>query len=282
MDSLRHPDRTLALYFTEVGTYALPTKAEEVQYFKAYAAANKKATDAKQKGRSADERRAVKERDTLGQHIACWYLRFVIREAHRRTKDKVLLKELIGWGNVGLMKGIQKFDVKRGNRFLTFGSYWIRVMMQEYLPKVTEGVHVPSQRRKEMRKLKREEDRLLALGLIEHGTVEEPTLTALDPNIRSGDSDTEAAAVTKECDLLSYMAGAGLSIQARFVLIHYFGLRDARPKTLPQLTQLLYEVDGSYVPADRLQWLLDTSLRVLKDHLEDCGVESLTDLFSPV
>jgi RNA polymerase sigma factor (sigma-70 family) len=282
MENLRHPDRTLALYFTEVGTHALPTKAEEVQYFKAYAAAHKKAEAAKLKGERTQERHAAKERDALGQHIACWYLRFVIREAHRRTKDKVLLKELIGWGNVGLMKGIQKFDVKRGNRFLTFGSYWIRVMMQEHLPKVTEGVHVPSQRRKEMRKLKREEDRLMALGLIDHGTVEEPTLTALDPNIRAGESDTEARAIEKECDLLSYMLGAGLSVHARFVLIHYFGLRDARPKTLPQLTQLLYEVDGSYVPADRLQWLIDLSLRTLKDHLEDQGIDGLTDLFSPV
>src|SRR5882757_4221199 len=45
----------------------------------------------------------------------------------------VPIADLVGEGNVGLMRAMEKFDLERGVRFGTYASFWIRAHMLNYV-----------------------------------------------------------------------------------------------------------------------------------------------------
>lgn len=83
------------------------------------------------------------------------HLRFVVRQAHRKTRDRDALKDYIAAGNLGLLKAIEpgRFDPDRHPyvRFLTYAGAWIHkeMMDQDYASSL---IHVPTHRQKEQRR----------------------------------------------------------------------------------------------------------------------------------
>lgn len=53
-------------------------------------------------------------------------LLLVIRYAGRSMRPGVLLEDLIQDGSIGLMRAVERFDVTRGHRFMTYAIWWIR------------------------------------------------------------------------------------------------------------------------------------------------------------
>jgi RNA polymerase primary sigma factor len=80
-------------------------------------------------GRSPDRAAELsRERDRAGrlrQHLARSNLRLVVSIA-RAYPSAVSLGDRIQEGNIGLMTAVDRFDPRRGNRFSTYASWWIR------------------------------------------------------------------------------------------------------------------------------------------------------------
>lgn len=273
-----NPDRIAADYFAEVGQYNLPSKAEEVQLFTEYAKNRSLEALAKEQGRSRDAEIFGKEKARVTKRIAEGYVRFVINQANRRTKDENLLRDLICSGNVGLMESIPKFDVNRGFRFLTYAAWWINVHMQECIHR-SSAVHIPNHTRKEIRKRRKAEEALAAAGLPVPPSIEEPTVGPLDPSSHADPRcDTEAPLQEKERNMLHHMHDAKLSHRERLTLLFYFGIREVRPHTFGELSQLFYEIDGSYIPTEKIRQIKEQALTRLRGHFQNRKILVSTDL----
>jgi RNA polymerase primary sigma factor len=86
------------------------------------------------------------------QHQALWTakmafvkanLRLVVTIARRFTHGRMSLQDLIQEGNIGLMKAVDRFDHRRGFRFSTYGSWWIRHAISRSIADKGRAVRLP-------------------------------------------------------------------------------------------------------------------------------------------
>ncbi len=71
-------------------------------------------------------------------------LRLVVSMAHRyRRSGRMSLADLIQEGNVGLLTAVDRFDPRRGFRFSTYGSWWIRHAISRALSDRGRAVRLP-------------------------------------------------------------------------------------------------------------------------------------------
>jgi RNA polymerase sigma factor (sigma-70 family) len=199
----------LDLHFREVGTYALPSKTQELELFTSYRLARSRAELSPS---FVTRESATKEYQDIAKEIACGYLRFVIRQARRKSHEDWVFADLISAGYEGLMHAITLFEPERGNRFLTYANNWINVRMQEYLYKV-RVVHVPSHTRKEMRRSQVENEKRRASGEAIQ-PLEEPVISSIDNVVvvDTGEgSDVEREAMERGVDALGLLSQAALS-----------------------------------------------------------------------
>ena len=60
-------------------------------------------------------------------------LRFVVKVAHQFSGYGYPLEDLVQEGNVGLIRGVEKFDPDRDYRLITYAVWWIRAHIQAYV-----------------------------------------------------------------------------------------------------------------------------------------------------
>lgn len=268
----------LDLHFREVGTYALPSKTQELELFTSYREARAKA---ELSPNFITRESATREFQEIAKTIACGYLRFVIRQARRKSHEDWVFADLISAGYEGLMHAITLFEPERGNRFLTYANNWINVRMQEYLYKV-RVVHVPSHTRKEMRRTQVENEKRRATGEAIQ-SLEEPVISSIDNVVvvDTGEgSDVEREAMERNVDALGLLSQASLSRVERLVLIFAYGLRGGEPKSNEEIGQILYEIDGSQMTGQKVGAIQSRALRRLRDHLSDEQINGLADILS--
>ncbi len=70
-------------------------------------------------------------------------LRLVVMVARRFNHGQMPLHDLIQEGNIGLMKAVDRFDPKRGFRFSTYASWWIRHAISRSLADTGRAVRLP-------------------------------------------------------------------------------------------------------------------------------------------
>lgn len=126
---------SVKLYMKEAGSYALLTKEEEEKLAKAFAAGDMFA------------------REALVNHN----LRLVISIAKHYMGRGLALLDLIQEGNCGLMKAVDKFEVKKGFRFSTYATFWIKQAISRAIMEQSRNIRMPVYTIEMMSKVKKAE-----------------------------------------------------------------------------------------------------------------------------
>jgi RNA polymerase sigma-32 factor len=105
---------TISIYYKDVSRVPLLTAEEEIEIATRY-----------------QETKSARYADRLVQSN----LRFVIKVALDYKNYGFPLMDLVQEGNMGLLKAVQRFDPNRGFRLISYGVWWIRAHIQEYILK---------------------------------------------------------------------------------------------------------------------------------------------------
>lgn len=70
-------------------------------------------------------------------------LRLILSIARKYAPKGSLLADLIQEGNIGLLKAVEKFDYRRGFKFSTYATWWIRQNITKYLAENTRTIRIP-------------------------------------------------------------------------------------------------------------------------------------------
>jgi RNA polymerase primary sigma factor len=85
----------------------------------------------------------LKVYETARRQLAAGNLRLVVSVAKRYRNRGLSFLDLIQEGNAGLMKAVDKFDHRRGCRFSTFATWWIRQAISRAVSEQSRTIRLP-------------------------------------------------------------------------------------------------------------------------------------------
>jgi RNA polymerase primary sigma factor len=143
-------DDGVGVYFKEVGFIPLLTKEEEVMLAKQMELGERaKATlyGSKNGDLSLEERQKnqnmIQEGQDAFDHLVTANSRLVISIAKKYVGRGLSFLDLIQEGNVGLLRAARKFDYRRGHKFSTYATWWIRQAVTRAIADHGRTIRVP-------------------------------------------------------------------------------------------------------------------------------------------
>lgn len=236
------------MYLKEIGTVPLLTAEEEIELAKMKA--------------EGDEKQRTRAKERLVEAN----LRLVVSIAKRYTGRGMSFLDLVQEGNLGLIKGVEKFDYTKGYKLSTYATWWIRQSVTRALADQARTIRVPvhmvetiNKMSKMQRKLTLEygyepsvaelakaldmtEEKVMEIMQIarEPASLETPIGEEDDSNL--GDFVADGNAVTPEGNVESVMLREhiqtlleDLKERERQVIVLRFGLEDGHPRTLEEV-----------------------------------------------
>jgi RNA polymerase primary sigma factor len=243
-------DDPVRMYLREIGRIPLLTSTQEIELARKIEAGGAEGAIAKRKLVQAN-------------------LRLVVSIAKKYVGRGMLFLDLIQEGNLGLIRGAEKFDHERGYKFSTYATWWIRQSITRSIADQARTIRIPVHMVETINKLKKmtrqlaqdkgrkpTEEEIAASMEITVSRLREIVKMAQEPVsletpvgkeddsklgdfIEDRDGETPAMSVTQELlreDIIEVMAT--LSPRERDVLRLRFGLDDGRQRTLEEVGQL--------------------------------------------
>ncbi|CAN5160910.1 RNA polymerase sigma factor RpoD [soil metagenome] len=283
------------MYLNEIGRYRLLTAQDEVELSMAYEGGIKAAEQLEKAGDGLSSEDCgildglVRRGESSQRRLVESNLRLVVSIARRYVGRGMALLDLIQEGNLGLMRAVERFDYRRGFRFSTYLTGWIRQSIARAIADQGRTIRMPIHVVDIINKLTRAQrdlaqslgreasidelaveldipvDRLTELSRIAQDTIslETPVGEEEDSTLADfvEDLDAEVPADAATFKLLQEnlaLALEGLSEREREVLIMRFGLADGRMRTLE-------EVGGHFkVTRERIRQLETKALAKLR------------------
>jgi len=270
-DELVHVSDPVRMYLQEIGRYPLLTTQQEVELSMQVEAGERAAVQLAEHDDPTPAERIILERqirkgDRARQRLVVSNLRLVVSIAKKYVGRGLSLLDLIQEGNLGLIRAVEKFDYRKGFKFSTYATWWIRQSVTRALADQARTIRVPVHMVETINKLAMVQRSLhqdlgreptieeIAKELdMESGKVTELRRIALDPvslETPIGEEDdatigdvvpdlgadvpVEEAAFRLLQEYLS-LALEALNERERQVLIMRFGLDDGTVRTLEQV-----------------------------------------------
>ncbi|MDY4767654.1 MAG: RNA polymerase sigma factor RpoD/SigA [Treponema sp.] len=136
-------ENVLATYLKEINKIPLLSNEEEVKLAEKAAAGDKLAKN----------------------KIINANLRFVVTIAKKYQKKGLDIEDLISEGNIGLINAIEKFDVSKGYRFISYAVWWIRQSILKAICEKSRPIRLPLNRANELVRIEHAKKELYSTGL---------------------------------------------------------------------------------------------------------------------
>jgi RNA polymerase primary sigma factor len=136
-----------AMYLREISRVPLLSAADEVTLAQAIEHGKEALSQLLQAGLSPDERaklhHLVERGDAGRRRLTESNLRLVVSVAKRYVGRGVPLLDLIQEGNIGLTRAVEKFDWRRGFKFSTYATWWIRQAITRAIADQARTIRIP-------------------------------------------------------------------------------------------------------------------------------------------
>ncbi|CAN5794506.1 RNA polymerase sigma factor RpoD [soil metagenome] len=258
------------MYLNEIGRYRLLTSQQEVELSMALEAGRRAQEKISAEELSPEDaavlRHTVAEGELAHRKLVESNLRLVVSIARRYVGRGLAMLDLIQEGNMGLMRAVERFDYRKGFKFSTYATWWIRQAISRAVADQGRTIRMPihvldvvnklSRARRDLaQELGREPtvneladdldlaaDRVEELLRFAQDTVSLETPVGEDSGGTLGDlvedpdgeKPVDAATFASLQDQLA-LALEGLSEREREVLIMRFGLADGKMRTLEEV-----------------------------------------------
>ncbi|GAC1545989.1 MAG: sigma-70 family RNA polymerase sigma factor [Herpetosiphon sp.] len=141
-------DDAIQLYLNEIGQVALLSAAQEVSLAQRIEQGKAARAELEQEHYgTGDERQAleasVEDGGRARQDLIQANLRLVVSVAKKYIGHQLSFLDLVQEGNLGLMRAVEKFDWRKGNRFSTYATWWIRQSVSRSLAEHGRLIRLP-------------------------------------------------------------------------------------------------------------------------------------------
>ena len=196
-------------------------------------------------------------------------LRLVISIAKRYTGQGILFMDLVQEGSLGLIKAANRFDYKKGFKFSTYATWWIKQTIIRAIANNSRSIRIPVHMGDKIRNLKKATLKLshdlgrepteleLAdylkttqkkIKMIKDSIIKEPisfdTPIAQDLSLEDYISDTLENTPNQRIEQIDFKKDIFsaldlLNERERFIILNRFGLKSRKAKTLEELGNIL-------------------------------------------
>ncbi len=145
----RDEEDLVRLYLSDIGQFSLLTKDDEARLAQTIEAGNE-ARRVLERDRGASDvaarrslRLQVREGDAATRAFVQSNLRLVVSIAKRYQASGLPLLDLIQEGNLGLIHAVEKFDWRKGFKFSTYATWWIRQAITRGIANTGRTIRLP-------------------------------------------------------------------------------------------------------------------------------------------